>query len=265
MANILVVDDDRDLLKLVQTVLSRAGHTLTLAMNGDEALKLVQAQDFDLVVVDVMMPVMDGYELTRRLRADERTRPWPILILTARTQVADQLSAVEAGANAYLGKPLSYKDLTDKVRQLLEASGRPAKAAPEPAADPSRLFILNPSLSGAGGWASLPGISGGSAGAGSSGGGGTGAGLFDGNICDGGGVPIKAGAWTPPGLPGSDGDSLEICRVPSWSVKRSILALIPGWLQRTTPMRVKIGIHLMLTRPPCPIGFLAWGLFVQQF
>jgi len=150
VANILVVDDDRDLLKLVQTVLSRAGHTLTLAMNGEEALKLAQAQVFDLVVVDVMMPVMDGYELTRRLRADERTRPWPILILTARTQVADQMSAAEAGANAYLGKPLSYKDLTDKVRQLLEASGGPAKAAPEPAADPSRLFILNPSLSGAG-------------------------------------------------------------------------------------------------------------------
>ena len=153
MANILVVDDDRDLLRLVQTVLSRAGHTLTLAMTGDEALKLALAQDFDLAVVDVMMPVMDGYELTRRLRAEERTRHLPILILTARTQVADQMSAAEAGANAYLGKPLSYKDLTDKVRQLTEtAANRAAKAAAqaasEPGTDPSRVFILNPSLAG---------------------------------------------------------------------------------------------------------------------
>jgi CheY-like chemotaxis protein len=146
VANILVVDDDRDLLKLVQTVLSRAGHALTLAVNGEEALKLAQAQDFDLAVVDVMMPVMDGYELTRRLRANERTRQLPILILTARTQVADQMLAAEAGANAYLGKPLSYKDLTDKVRQLLEASGQLAKAVAESTTDPSRIFILNPSL-----------------------------------------------------------------------------------------------------------------------
>ena len=149
MANILVVDDDRDLLKLVQTVLSRAGHTVTPIMNGEDALKAALAQDFDLAVVDVMMPVMDGYELTRRLRAEARTRHMPILILTARTQVADQMSAAEAGADAYLGKPLSYKDLTDKVRQLLDAAAsRPPKAAgqpaPEPSADPSRIVYLNP-------------------------------------------------------------------------------------------------------------------------
>jgi CheY-like chemotaxis protein/MinD-like ATPase involved in chromosome partitioning or flagellar assembly len=155
VANILIVDDDRDLLKLVQTVLSRAGHTLTLAMNGAEALEATQTQDFDLAVVDVMMPVMDGYELTRRLRAAERTRLMPILILTARTQVADQMSAADAGADAYLGKPLSYKDLTDKVRQLIEAAANRAakagsQAAPEPGIDPSRIFILNPSLTSAG-------------------------------------------------------------------------------------------------------------------
>jgi CheY-like chemotaxis protein/MinD-like ATPase involved in chromosome partitioning or flagellar assembly len=155
VANILVVDDDRDLLKLVQTVLTRAGHTLTLSMNGAEALAVAQTQDFDLAVVDVMMPVMDGYELTRRLRASERTRHMPILILTARMQVADQMSAAEAGADAYLGKPLSYKDLTDKVRQLIDAAASRAAAAtgqpaPEPPTDPSRVFILNPSLASAG-------------------------------------------------------------------------------------------------------------------
>jgi CheY-like chemotaxis protein/MinD-like ATPase involved in chromosome partitioning or flagellar assembly len=154
VAKILVVDDDRDLLKLVQTVLSRAGHTLTLAADGDEALEAARIQDFDLAVVDVMMPIMDGYELTRRLRAEERTRQMPILILTARTQVADQMSAAEAGADAYLGKPLSYKDLTDKVRQLLEAAAsrasKTAQATPEPSTDPSRVFVLNPSLASGG-------------------------------------------------------------------------------------------------------------------
>ena len=134
MANILVVDDDHDLLKLVQTVLSRAGHTLTLATDGEEALAATETQRFDLAVLDVMMPAMDGYELTRRLRANERTRDLAILVLTARTQVADQMSAAEAGADGYLGKPLSYKDLTDKVRQLLDA--RAAKTAPATPASP---------------------------------------------------------------------------------------------------------------------------------
>jgi CheY-like chemotaxis protein len=150
VANILVVDDDRDLLKLVQTVLTRAGHTVTLAMNGQEALDAALSDDFDLAVVDVMMPVMDGYELTRRLRAHDRTRHMPILILTARTQVADQMLAANAGADGYLGKPLSYKDLTDKARQLIEAAAarqappQPEHPAPEPALDPSRVFILQP-------------------------------------------------------------------------------------------------------------------------
>ncbi len=155
MANILVVDDDRDLLKLVQTVLSRAGHTVTPFLNGEDALKAAQAQDFDLAVVDVMMPFMDGYELTRRLRAEARTRSMPILILTARTQVADQMSAAEAGADAYLGKPLSYKDLTDKVRQLLDAAvSRPSRvagqAAPPPSVDASRVVYLKPTLTDTG-------------------------------------------------------------------------------------------------------------------
>ncbi len=155
MANILVVDDDRDVLKLVQTVLSRAGHTVTPITNGEDALKAALAQHFELAVVDVMMPFMDGYELTRRLRADSRTRHMPILILTARTQVADQMSATQAGADDYLGKPLSYKDLTDKVRHLLDAAARrqakPASPpAPEPAADPSRVVYLKPVLTDTG-------------------------------------------------------------------------------------------------------------------
>ena len=147
MSNILVVDDDRDLLKLVQTVLTRAGHTLTLARDGQEALDIALAHDFDLAVVDVMMPTMDGYELTRRLRADDRTRFLPILILTARTQVADQMLAAEAGADGYLSKPLSYKELTDKVRQLIEAAAQthPKPKAAEPAIDLERIFPLKPS------------------------------------------------------------------------------------------------------------------------
>jgi CheY-like chemotaxis protein/MinD-like ATPase involved in chromosome partitioning or flagellar assembly len=146
VAKILVVDDDRDLLKLVQTVLSRAGHTLTLAMDGQEALQVALANDFDLAVVDVMMPTMDGYELTRRLRADEHTRHLPVLILTARTQVADQMSAAEAGADGYLGKPLSYKELTEKVRQLIEAAAihHPKPKPAEPPPEPSHVFALKP-------------------------------------------------------------------------------------------------------------------------
>ncbi len=147
MANILVVDDDRDLQKLLQTILGRAGHTLTTAMNGQEALELALKGNFDLAVIDVMMPIMDGYELTRQLRANARTRLLPILILTARTQVADQMLATEAGADACLGKPLSYKDLVDKVQQLIDASAaRQAKTRlqAEPTVDPSRVFVLKP-------------------------------------------------------------------------------------------------------------------------
>jgi CheY-like chemotaxis protein/MinD-like ATPase involved in chromosome partitioning or flagellar assembly len=147
VSNILVVDDDRDLLKLVQTVLTRAGHTLTLARDGQEALEAALSHDFDLAVVDVMMPTMDGYELTRRLRADDRTRYLPVLILTARTQVADQMLAAEAGADGYLSKPLSYKELTDKVRQLIEAASQrhPRPMPAEPSIDLERIFPLKPS------------------------------------------------------------------------------------------------------------------------
>ena len=89
MANVLVVDDDPDLRPLMKLTLMKLGHTPSLAARGEEGLAAARTGQFDVVVLDVMMPDMDGYEVTRRLRADPQTHDLPILSLTARSQSAD--------------------------------------------------------------------------------------------------------------------------------------------------------------------------------
>ncbi len=121
MANILVTDDDLDVRQILRVMLKRGGHEVTLAPGGLSGLELVTQKNFDLMICDVMMPDMDGYQVTRRVRANASTKEQLILILTARAQPADYQAAMAAGADAYLSKPVTHDVLNAKVAELLKA------------------------------------------------------------------------------------------------------------------------------------------------
>jgi DNA-binding response OmpR family regulator len=116
---VLAADDDEDILALVAFRLERSGYTVLQARDGEEALELARAERPDLAVLDVMMPKLDGFELTRRLRADEATSRMPIILLTARAQDADVQQGFDAGADDYLRKPFSPQELRARVQAML--------------------------------------------------------------------------------------------------------------------------------------------------
>ena len=132
MAKILFIDDDPDIRPLMRVTLTKLGHQPSLAARGEEGLRMAKAEVFDLIVVDLMMPDMDGFEVIRQLRANPSTKDVQILVLTARTQAADQDSALEAGANSYLPKPFSADLLHRRIAEMLkqvEAQQSPAASS----------------------------------------------------------------------------------------------------------------------------------------
>ena len=119
MANILVVDDDvvnRDILK---TRLEAAGYRVTEAENGEEGINRAQQSPPDLIILDVMMPKVDGLLACRILKSDEKTRNIPIVMLTARSQQMEELRGWESGADEYLTKPCDHQRLLEIVAQFL--------------------------------------------------------------------------------------------------------------------------------------------------
>ena len=116
---ILAADDDEDILALVAFRLERSGYTVLQARDGQEAFELARSEKPDLAVLDVMMPKLDGFELTRRLRAEEATSRMPIILLTARAQDADVQAGFDAGADDYLRKPFSPQELRARVQAIL--------------------------------------------------------------------------------------------------------------------------------------------------
>ena len=116
---ILAADDDLDILGLVAFRLERSGYTVLQAQDGEAAFALAMEHKPDLAVLDVMMPKMDGFELTRRLRAEESTKRMPIIMLTARAQDADVEQGFDAGADDYLRKPFSPQELRMRVQSIL--------------------------------------------------------------------------------------------------------------------------------------------------
>ena len=115
----LAADDDDDILELIVFRLERSGYTVIQAHDGAEALELARSTQPDLAVLDVMMPKMDGFELTRRLREDEGTSKMPIILLTARAQEADVQRGFDAGADDYIRKPFSAQELRSRVQAIL--------------------------------------------------------------------------------------------------------------------------------------------------
>jgi DNA-binding response OmpR family regulator len=116
---IVVADDEVDVRELVAYRLSRSGYEVVEASDGEQALRLALENPPDLAVLDVMMPKLDGYELTRRLRAEPSTQRVPVILLTARAQEADVSQGFEAGADDYLRKPFNPDELLARVRAVL--------------------------------------------------------------------------------------------------------------------------------------------------
>jgi two-component system alkaline phosphatase synthesis response regulator PhoP len=116
---ILVVDDDRQIVRMVRSYLEEAGMQVFVAYDGDSAMRAVRYEHPDLVVLDLMLPQRDGWELTRQIRADKGLAATPLLMLTARVEDADKIKGLELGADDYLTKPFNPLEVVARVRAIL--------------------------------------------------------------------------------------------------------------------------------------------------
>jgi pilus assembly protein CpaE len=135
---ILIVDDDIDTLKLVGLILQRQGYEVRVASSGAQALSMIQNELPDLLLLDIMMPEMDGYEVARQLRSDPQTAEIPIIMFTAKTQLDDKVAGFEAGADDYLTKPTQPRELLAHIKAVLvrtSKSRQPAIALPPASAE----------------------------------------------------------------------------------------------------------------------------------
>jgi DNA-binding response OmpR family regulator len=121
---ILIVDDDVDVAETIERSLLRAGYDVRVAHRGAQALDLARQERPDLVVLDIMMPGMDGVEVCRHLRANPDSRGTPILFLTAKGEIGDKIAGFEAGADDYLTKPFDLRELELRVTALLRRTHR---------------------------------------------------------------------------------------------------------------------------------------------
>ncbi|MDF1552661.1 MAG: response regulator [Deferrisomatales bacterium] len=118
-AKILVVDDNPDNVELLTKRLVAGGYRTCEAYDGEQALEAVAREEPDLVILDVMMPKLDGFEVCHRLKTDERTRQLPVLLLTAKREVPDKVRGLDTGADDYVTKPFNPQELMARVRSLL--------------------------------------------------------------------------------------------------------------------------------------------------
>jgi two-component system cell cycle response regulator DivK len=116
---ILVVEDQEDNRQIIRDMLSATDYEITEAENGEEALAAVAKQRPDLILMDIQMPIMDGYEATRRIKADPALRAIPIIAITSYALSGDEQKAREAGCDDYVPKPYSPRQLLAKIRQYL--------------------------------------------------------------------------------------------------------------------------------------------------
>ena len=129
MSRILVVEDDPDIAELIRHYLEKAGHTVQRAASGADVLPLVRVDKPDLVVLDLMLPELDGLMVCQAMRAEPSTAAIPIIMVTARGDEADRIAGLELGADDYVTKPFSPNELAARVSALLRRAQRPAAAA----------------------------------------------------------------------------------------------------------------------------------------
>ena len=123
---ILVVEDDKNIADLLQLYLEKEGYAVTLAADGGQGLTKFRAISPDLVLLDIMMPVMDGYELCRVIRAESQT---PVIMLTAKAETDDKIAGLRSGADDYITKPFEMREVLARVEAVLRRSAQPEKVA----------------------------------------------------------------------------------------------------------------------------------------
>ena len=127
---ILIIDDDIDTLKLVGIMLERKGFTIHAATTGQKGIKLSQSELPDLIILDIMIPDIDGYEVARTIRGNPATESIPIIMFTAKSQVDDKVEGLEAGADAYITKPARPRELFAQVNSILKRAPQRAPGTP---------------------------------------------------------------------------------------------------------------------------------------
>jgi len=127
---ILIVDDEKDIVKMVDYNLKKEGFRTLFAYDGEDALDLAIRERPDLIVLDLMLPVMDGLEVCKSLKKEPKTSGIPIIMLTAKTQETDKIVGLELGADDYMTKPFSPRELIARVKAVLRRSSEKEKAAP---------------------------------------------------------------------------------------------------------------------------------------
>ncbi len=124
---ILLVEDEKNIAKVVAYNLEREGYQVAAARDGEEALAKTRKENPDLVILDLMLPKLDGLEVCRQLKGDPKTARIPIIMLTAKTQEADRVVGLELGADDYVAKPFSVRELAARVKAVLRR-GQPTEA-----------------------------------------------------------------------------------------------------------------------------------------
>ncbi len=121
---ILIIEDDKDIIDLLKHYLEKENFVLNEASDGFSGLKKAKAEDFDLIILDIMLPEMDGLEVCRELRSDPKTASVPIIMLTAKGEETDKIVGLELGADDYVTKPFSPKELVARIKALLRRTER---------------------------------------------------------------------------------------------------------------------------------------------
>lgn len=119
MKRILIVDDEADIIEILQFVLEAQGYECIIAMDGEEGLRLAREGNPDLIILDVMMPKINGYKISRLLKYDNKYKDIPILMITARSQEEDKIIGEETGADEYITKPFKVDYVVEKVKSYL--------------------------------------------------------------------------------------------------------------------------------------------------
>jgi CheY-like chemotaxis protein len=119
MSKILLVEDNELNRDMLSRRLERRGHSVVMAHDGEQGLSMAGTEMPDLILMDISLPIMDGYEVTRRLKADKRTRHIPVIALTAHALVTDRVKAINAGCDDYDTKPIEFSRLSEKIHNCL--------------------------------------------------------------------------------------------------------------------------------------------------
>ncbi len=122
MTKILYVEDNEDNIYMLKSRLERRDFGVVIAMDGEQAVEMATAEDPDLIIMDLSLPNVDGWEATRRLKANDKTKHIPVVALSAHAMVGDRETALDAGCDDYDTKPVEFQRLLDKIQALLDST-----------------------------------------------------------------------------------------------------------------------------------------------